>query len=241
MREFTCRVTALTKRFGAVVAVNDVSFTLSHGEIFCLVGPNGAGKTTTIKCILGIIRPDKGQIELLGEKMPHRRKKILRQLGYLPQTRALYSTLTVRENLWFFGKIKDMDGKILKKRIDEILERLKLTEHADKLIMHCSGGTQQRTALGAAVIHEPEFLVLDEPTVGLDPVLRTEFWKYFRDLVREKNITVLLTTHYLQESEYADRVSIMRNGTLIVIDSPSALKKRYSSVTMEEVFLNAIK
>ncbi len=235
-----CSVKSVKKSFGRTVAVNDVTLSIHHGEIFALVGPNGAGKTTLIKLILGMLKPDHGKILVLDASIPKERGKILQKLGYLPQERALYESLTVRENLWFFGKIKGMEKRYLKERMQELIEQLELTDHENKLVMHCSGGIQQRTALAAAVIHEPNFLILDEPTVGLDPLLRVEFWEYFHDLQKKKEVTVLLTTHYLQEAEEADRVCLMQDGKILVIDTPQGLKKSHVEDNMEQAFIKAL-
>ncbi len=239
--EMACMIESVTKSYGKLVAVDNVTLSITRGEIFALVGPNGAGKTTLIKLMLGILKADSGRITVLGAHIPKQRKKILKDVGYLPQDRALYDLLTVTENLWFFGKIKGLESKHLKKRIHELVEQMDLHDHQKKLIMHCSGGLQQRVALAAAVIHEPRFLVLDEPTVGLDPVLREDFWEYFRKLRKEKGVTVLLTTHYLQEAEVADRVCLMLNGKVLNINTPEQLKKQHDASSLEEAFLKAIK
>ncbi len=231
----------VTKSYGKLMAVENVSLSVHEGEIFGLVGPNGAGKTTLIKLLLGILKPDRGRISVLDTPIPSRRNQILQDVGYLPQSRALYDLLTVKENLWFFGRIKGMHSKVLKKRVQVLLEQMDLMAHQEKLIMHCSGGLQQRVALAAAVIHEPKVLILDEPTVGLDPLLRSEFWEYFDELRTEKAVTILLTTHYLQEAEIADRVCLMQDGKVINIDTPVNLKKRYHADNLERAFLNAIK
>ncbi len=162
-------------------------------------------------------------------------------MGYLPQNRALYDLLTAKENIEFFAKAKGVPNDIARKNTILLIEKLSLSEHQNKLSMNLSGGTQQRTALAAAMVNDPEIAFLDEPTVGLDPVLRREFWQYFRTLAKEFGTTILVTTHYLNEAEWADRVGVMRGGKIMAIDTPQNLLKKTSQINMENMFFELIK
>lgn len=235
------KLTDLIKDFGELRAVNELNLEIPEGEIFSLVGPNGAGKTTAIKMILGIIPPTTGEIQVLGWKIPKERKKIKRDIGYLAQKRALYETLTTRENIEFFAAIKGMKKEDIKEKTDELIEVLDLFEYEKIRAINLSGGTQQRVALACACVNSPRLLLLDEATVGLDPVLRKDVWNYLRDFNKKVKGAIIITTHFLDEAEYADRVGFMRKANLIALDSPNALKNETSSKTMEEVFLKLVR
>jgi len=241
MSNSAVKLTDLIKDFGELRAVNELNLEIPEGEIFSLVGPNGAGKTTAIKMILGIIPPTEGEIEVLGWKIPKERQKIKRDIGYLAQQRALYETLTTRENIEFFAAIKGMKKEDIKEKTDELIEVLDLFEYEKVRAINLSGGTQQRVALACACVNSPRLLLLDEATVGLDPVLRKDVWNYLRDFNKKVKGAIIITTHFLDEAEYADRVGFMRKANLIALDSPTALKKETSSNTMEEVFLKLVK
>jgi len=241
MSNSAVKLTDLIKNFGELRAVNELNLEIPEGEIFSLVGPNGAGKTTAIKMILGIIPPTEGEIEVLGWKIPKERQKIKRDIGYLAQQRALYETLTTRENIEFFAAIKGMKKENIKEKTDELIEVLDLFEYEKVRAINLSGGTQQRVALACACVNSPRLLLLDEATVGLDPVLRKDVWNYLRDFNKKIKGAIIITTHFLDEAEYADRVGIMRKANLIALDSPTALKNETSSNTMEEVFLKLVK
>ncbi|MFX1507531.1 MAG: ABC transporter ATP-binding protein [Promethearchaeota archaeon] len=230
-----------TKTFGDIKAVDNLNLEVKRGEIFCLVGPNAAGKTTTIRLLLGILKADTGNIKVKGFTIPDEKKKLRKIMGYLPQQRALYDLLTTRENIEFFAKAKGIPNMKAKNNTALMIEKLSLTEHQNKLAMYLSGGTQQRTALATSMVNEPEIAFLDEPTVGLDPVLRREFWDYFRELTQERNTTILVTTHYLNEAEWADRVGVMRNGKMMAIDTPQNLLKQTGQQNMENMFFELIK
>ena len=230
-----------TKTFGDITAVDNLSLEIEKGEIFCLVGPNAAGKTTTIRLLLGILKADTGNIKVKGFTIPDEKKKLRRVMGYLPQQRALYDLLTTLENIEFFAKAKGIPNTKARDNTALMIEKLSLTEHQNKLAMYLSGGTQQRTALATAMVNEPEIAFLDEPTVGLDPVLRREFWEYFRELTQERNTTILVTTHYLNEAEWADRVGVMRDGKIMAIDTPQNLLQQTGQKNMENMFFELIK
>ncbi len=241
MTNSAVNIMELTKDFGKLRAVDNLDLAITEGEIFALVGPNGAGKTTTIKMILGIIHPTSGKVQVLGWDIPKERKKIKRDIGYLAQKRALYETLTARENIEFFAAIKGMRKEEIKEKTDELIDVLNLVEYEKVRAHNLSGGTQQRVALACACVNSPRLLILDEATVGLDPVLRKDVWDYLRKFNKEVKGAIIITTHFLDEADYADRVGFMRNAKLIALDAPDILKKNTSSVTMEEVFIKLAK
>jgi ABC-2 type transport system ATP-binding protein len=234
-------LTNLTKDFGELRAVDTLNLEIAEGEIFALVGPNGAGKTTAIKMILGILPPTMGEIQVLGWSIPKERKMIKRDIGYLAQQRALYESLTTRENIEFFAGIKGMSREDIREKTDELIQVLDLVEFEKVRASKLSGGTQQRVALASACVNNPRVLLLDEATVGLDPVLRKDVWDYLRDFNKKVKGAIIITTHFLDEADYADRVGFMRRAKMIALDTPAALKKQTSSVTMEEVFLKLVK
>ncbi|MHA1555643.1 MAG: ABC transporter ATP-binding protein [Candidatus Heimdallarchaeota archaeon] len=235
------KMTELTKDYGKLRAVNSLNLEIPEGEIFALVGPNGAGKTTAIKMILGILPPTEGSIEVLGWDIPKQQKKIKESIGYLAQQRALYENLTSKENIEFFASIKKLQKSEIQEKTRELLEVLDLLEYENIRAKNLSGGTQQRVALACACVSSPKLLILDEATVGLDPILRKDVWDYLRKFNKQVKGAIIITTHFLDEAEYADRVGFMRKANLIALDSPSALKEQTSSRTMEEVFLKLVK
>ncbi len=237
----TVKMTDLTKDYGKLRAVNSLNLEIPEGEIFALVGPNGAGKTTAIKMILGILTPTEGSIEVLGWDIPKQQKKIKQSIGYLAQQRALYENLTAKENIEFFASIKKVPKSEIKEKTEELLEVLDLFEYENIRAKNLSGGTQQRVALACACVNSPKLLILDEATVGLDPILRKDVWDYLRKFNKQVKGAIIITTHFLDEAEYADRVGFMRRADLIALDSPSSLKEQTSSTTMEEVFLKLVK
>lgn len=241
--QFDIDISQVSKRFGEVTAVNNLGLQVHKGEIFCLVGPNAAGKTTVIRLLLGILRAEKGSGDILvkGYHIPREKKKLRRIMGYLPQQRALYDLLTAKENIKFFAQAKGVPDDLAEDNTSLMIEKLSLNDHQDKLALYLSGGTQQRTALAQAMVNKPEIAFLDEPTVGLDPVLRREFWQYFREIAKEQRATILVTTHYLNEAEWADRVGVMRNGSLLAVDTPENLLKRTGQHNMENMFFELIK
>ncbi|MGC9780213.1 MAG: ABC transporter ATP-binding protein [Candidatus Heimdallarchaeota archaeon] len=241
MTECAVKLTDLTKDYKELRAVDSMNLEIPEGEIFALVGPNGAGKTTAIKMILGITPPTSGEIQVLGWNIPKERKKIKRDIGYLAQQRALYKSLTTRENIEFFAAIKGMTKEDIHEKTDELIEVLNLSEYEKVRAINLSGGTQQRVALASACVNSPRLLLLDEATVGLDPVLRKDVWDYLRKFNKKVKGAIIITTHFLDEAEYADRVGFMRTANIIALDTPDALKKQTSSVTMEEVFLKLAK
>jgi ABC-2 type transport system ATP-binding protein len=224
----------LTKTFGKFTAVDTLDLTIYKGEIYGLLGPNGSGKTTTIKILCDLLRPNAGTIKILGKPLPC--KSIMNQIGYMPQDAAIYLDNTVHENLFFFGGIYGMTKENLEKKEQEMLEFVNLKDWRDSLVSTLSGGMKHRLSLACALIHEPNLVFLDEPTVGVDPELRATFWGYFESLVK-KGITVIITTHYMDEADHCSRVGLLRQGRLIADGRPRDLKKSMGVNSLEEVFL----
>ncbi len=214
----------VTKRFEDVVAVDNVSFEVEEGELFGLLGPNGAGKTTTIRMICGLLEPTSGTIRIFGFLQPRDRIKVSRFIGYMPQRFSLYEDLTVYENMLFYASLYRVPYSVRRKRIEELLDRFLLAEFKDKLAGHLSGGTKRRLALATALVHNPPLVILDEPTSGVDPHLRYLFWKFFEEL-RDEGTTLLITTHYMDEAEFCERLAVMRLGKIIAMGTPREIKK----------------
>ncbi|MCS7098529.1 MAG: ABC transporter ATP-binding protein [Candidatus Methanomethyliaceae archaeon] len=222
--EYAIEVHGLTKKFGNFKAVDNLNLKVKRGEIFGLLGPNGAGKTTTIRMICGLMNQTEGSIKVYGYKIPEERKEAIKIIGYMAQRFSLYEDLTVYENMEFFGRLYGINGINLRERIIELLNFLELNEFKDRLAGKLSGGMRQRLALGVALLHKPKLLILDEPTAGVDPPIRRAFWGYLRGLNKE-DVTILITTHYMDEAENCDRIGLMNRGRLIAIGSPRELKR----------------
>ena len=221
------RVAQLWKTFGAMTAVDSLTFEVRPQETFGLLGPNGAGKTTTIHMIVGLLKPDAGQVYINGLADPTRPQS-RRTIGIAPQILSLYDSLTVRENLMFFGRLYGMHGRRLRGRVKAVLERYALTERSRSLVKTLSGGMQRRLQLACALLHEPQVLLLDEPTVGIDPQARHHILEDIADLKRQGR-TILLTTHYMEEAQrLCDRIAIMDHGRILVIDSVDGLIQRHA-------------
>ena len=210
----------LVKVFGKTRALDDISMEVNAGETFGLIGPNGSGKTTLIRTLLGIAAPTSGEALLLGQRMPNR--AVSRQVGYMSQASVLYSDLSVQENLAFFGALYGLRGKRLSQRIGETLELVDLADRRSVAVGVLSGGMRQRISLAAALIHQPRVLFLDEPTVGIDPELRLEFWDYFARL-NQQGVTIMVSTHTLDEATRCHRLALLRFGKLIALDTPAAM------------------
>ncbi|MCQ5377561.1 MAG: ABC transporter ATP-binding protein, partial [Candidatus Methanomethylicia archaeon] len=189
-----------------------------------LLGPNGAGKTTLIRILCGLMAPTSGEVLVWGHRMPWERDALIRITGYMAQKFSLYEDLSVKENLEFYGRLYGMPFKALKERVSELLSFLSLEEFSDRLAGRLSGGMKQRLALGVALIHRPKFLILDEPTAGVDPPIRRAFWDYLRGLNKE-SVTILITTHYMDEAENCDRIALMNRGKIIAEGTPRELKR----------------
>lgn len=224
----------LSKSFGEQKVLDKIDFNLESGEIVGLIGPSGSGKSTLIKTMLGMEKADEGEALVLNYKMPKR--EILSNIGYMAQSDALYEMLTGYENLEFFGKMKGVSAKELKKEIEYIAEVVDLTDDLKKLVSNYSGGMKRRLSLAIALIGSPELLILDEPTVGIDPSLRKNIWKeLFKQ--RDNGVGILVTTHVMDEAELTDKVGLLLNGDIIDFDTPQQLKVKNNVKTIEEVFL----
>jgi ABC-2 type transport system ATP-binding protein len=224
MHEHPIEVRELTKAFGDFVAVDHVSFRVNKGEVYGWLGPNGAGKTTTIRMLLGLLKPTAGEARVLGFNPATEAKVMQAHVGYMSQHFTLYNDLTARENVRFYGLAYGLSRRKLAVQQTEILEMAGLTGRADTLTANLSGGWKQRLALGCAIVHEPQVLFLDEPTAGVDPVSRREFWELIYEMAH-RGVTVLVTTHYMDEAELCQRVGFLNRGRLIALDTPAELKK----------------
>jgi ABC-2 type transport system ATP-binding protein len=214
----------LTKRFDHFTAVDQVRFTVGRGEIFGFLGPNGAGKTTTIRMLLGLLAPTSGQATVLGFDIVHQTAEIRQRIGYMSQRFSLYNDLTVAENLDFFGGIYGVKGQRFQERKQYVLTMAGLQGREGELAKNLSGGWRQRLALGCAILHEPEMLFLDEPTAGVDPISRREFWELLYAL-SEQGRTIFVTTHYMDEAEHCHRLAFIQRGKLAALGSPEAIKQ----------------
>ena len=219
-------VKKLTKRFKNLTAVNEVSFNVNEGEIFGFLGPNGAGKTTTIDMLCTLLSPTSGEAVLNGYDVTKNRNKVRQCIGLVFQDPSLDDWLTAKENLEFHAMVYNIERKIAKKRIDEVLEIVELKDRKNDLVLNFSGGMKRRLEIARGLIHYPKVLFLDEPTLGLDPQTRNRVWEYIRDLKEKENITIFLTTHYMDEAENCDRIAIIDVGKIIAMDTPINLKKR---------------
>lgn len=232
MTEPVISVENLTRRFGDFVAVDHVHFDVHEGEVVGYLGPNGSGKTTTIRMLLGLLEPSDGKATVLGFDAFKQSEEVRARAGYMSQKFAIYDDLTVLENLTFYGGVYGIRDKA---RLPRTLELVGLKGHESKLTRSLSAGWRQRLALGIALVHEPKLLFLDEPTSGVDPTARRAFWDLIYELA-ESGVTILVTTHYMDEAEYCERVGIMRDGKLLAMDTPSNLKKNIIPGDVWEVF-----
>jgi ABC-2 type transport system ATP-binding protein len=221
----------LRKHFGLIHAVDGVNLSVRRGEIYGLLGPNGSGKTTLIRLLLGLLRPTSGSIRLLGEEMPE--KAILGQVGYMTQASALYEELTVRENVAFFA---EMCGRKDPAWMDEVIGLVELQDRSGSPVRTLSGGLRQRTSLACTLAHRPRLLLLDEPTVGVDPQLRAAFWSYFRRLA-DSGVTLIVSSHVMDEAERCDRLGFMRQGKLLAEGTAAEIRRQKGAATLEEAFL----
>ncbi len=226
----------LTKKFGNFTAINNLNFEVFKGEIFGFLGANGAGKTTAIRILSGLSVPTSGDALVAGFSASHQPEKIKKVIGYMCQKFSLYEDLTVKENIMLYGGIYGMSKKLIKERTQDLLEKLNFGTFSDKLIASLPLGLKQKLAFSVAVLHEPEIVFLDEPTGGVDPVTRRQFWEMIYETA-SRGITVFVTTHYMDEAEYCDRVSIMSEGRIVALDTPANLKKQYNAESVEEVFV----
>ena len=230
------KVRELTKKFGDFIAVDKISFEVHKGEIFGFLGANGAGKTTAMRMLSGLSIPTSGEATVSGFDVYRQQNKIKANIGYMSQKFSLYEDLTVRENIWFYGGIYGLSRKELKMKIDTLLQQLDIADEAHTLVKNLPLGWKQKLAFSIAIIHRPGIVFLDEPTGGVDPITRRQFWEMIYNTA-QSGITVFVTTHYMDEAEYCDRVSIMVDGRIEALNSPKVLKEQYQSRTMDDVFL----
>jgi ABC-2 type transport system ATP-binding protein len=235
-KEIVIKTDKLTKKFGDFIAANEITFEVLKGEIFGFLGANGAGKTTAMKMLIGISKPSSGNAMIAGFDVYKETEKIKKSIGYMSQKFSLYEDLTINENIQLFGGIYGLSDDEIEKRRSELIAKLNLQNEADKLVASLPLGWKQKLAFSIAIFHTPKIVFLDEPTGGVDPITRRQFW----DMIYEAShngITVFVTTHYMDEAEYCDRVSIMVDGVIKALDSPTGLKKQFNAHSMDEVFI----
>jgi ABC-2 type transport system ATP-binding protein len=225
----------ITKIFGDFTAVDHISFEVKKGEIFGFLGANGAGKTTAMRMFCGLSIPSSGNATVAGFDVYKNTEDIKKNIGYMSQKFSLYENLTILENLEFFGGIYGLNNRQIKEKSEELVTKLGLEKEKNKLVSELPLGWKQKLAFSVAIFHEPEIVFLDEPTGGVDPVTRRQFWDLIYE-ASENGITIFVTTHYMDEAEYCNRVSIMVDGKIEALDSPSNLKKQFEAKNMDEVF-----
>jgi ABC-2 type transport system ATP-binding protein len=221
---------------GTIKAVDNLNLKIGRGEIYALIGANGSGKTTTISMLTGSLFPTSGEIKVLGQQIPKKRRIVSTRIGVAPQEYALYNDLTVEQNIWFFAKLYNMKHDVFQKRLEELLPILRLNERKKTTISNLSGGMKRRVSIACALVHQPEIVFFDEATVGIDPVLRAFFWDYFRSLSKT-GLTIVLTSHVMDEAERATRIGLMRTGKLVEEGTPQEIKQRNSVSSIEQVFI----
>lgn len=230
------QVEGLTKMFGDFTAVDAITFDVKKGEIFGFLGANGAGKTTAMKMLIGISIPTSGAANVAGFDVFTQAEDIKKNIGYMSQKFALYDDLTVKENITFFGGIYGLSRKVIKEKSDVLITELGLEKVANQLVGSLPLGWKQKLSFSVALIHDPKIVFLDEPTGGVDPITRRQFWEMIYKAA-DNGTTVFVTTHYMDEAEYCDRVSIMVNGKIEALDTPKKLKEQFNADTMNDVFL----
>lgn len=226
----------LVKKFGSFVANDHLTFEVKKGEIFGFLGANGAGKTTAIKILSGLSYPTSGLVHVAGFDVYKEREQVKKNIGYMSQKFSLYEDLTVSENIRFYGGIYGLSKKYIKQKTESLLDQLKLRDNQNSLISSLPLGWKQKIAFSVAIFHDPKVVFLDEPTGGVDPITRRDFWEMIYE-ASNAGITIFVTTHYMDEAEYCDRVSIMDKGKIEGLDTPKALKKQFNAHNMDEVFL----
>lgn len=235
MKNVVIKTDKLTKKFGDFIATDAITFEVFEGEIFGFLGANGAGKTTAMRMLCGLSTPTSGEATIAGFDIYKEAEKIKANIGYMSQKFSLYEDLTVIENIRFFGGVYGLSDKEIKEKSDHLIDLLGLKDESKKLVGSLPLGWKQKLAFSVAIIHEPKIVFLDEPTGGVDPVTRRQFW----DLIYEasnRGITIFVTTHYMDEAEYCNRISMMVDGEMKALDTPTNLKKTYNAASMDEVF-----
>jgi len=221
----------LNKSFGSVEAVKDLDLVVREGEFYGLLGPNGSGKTTLMRLLVGLTKADSGEARVLGQKVPDTR--LLAHIGYMTQAEALYVDLTAKENVSFFASLCGVHSKAA---VDQALALVELSDRADDIVAKLSGGLRRRVSLACALVHRPRLVILDEPTVGVDPQFRASFWEHFRSMA-DQGVTLLISSHVLDEAERCDRLGLMRGGQLLAEGTPVELRSRSGTDDLERAFL----
>ncbi len=230
----------LTRRFGSFTAVDSISFEVQTGEVFGFLGANGAGKTTAIKMLIGLLAPTSGEASVAGFDVATHADDVRRHIGYMSQRFSLYGDLTVRENITLYGGIYGLSDDAIRDRGDTLIGELRLDDSRDARVESLPLGWKQKLAFSVAMLHEPAVLFLDEPTSGVDPITRRQFWEMIY-AVAERGTTVFVTTHYLDEAEYCDRISIMVDGRIAAMGTPAAVKQRFGAATLDDVFVHLVR
>lgn len=233
--EYIIDCSDLTMKFGSITALDGIDLRIRYGENFGMLGPNGTGKTTLIRILCGLLKPTSGLAVVMGRKMPDRVNNP--SIGYMTQMDALYNDLTVRENIKFFASIYGLKGKEREERIDEVLDVVRLTERQHSIVGTLSGGMKKRASMACVLVHRPRLLFLDEPTVGVDPGLRSQFWDYFRELNKE-GVTLIVSTHIMDEAERCSRLAFIREGKKLIEGSPAEVKRAAGCNSLEEAFMH---
>jgi len=236
MEDHIIKVDHLTKKFGSFTANDDLTFYVKKGEVFGFLGANGAGKTTAIRILCGLLLPTSGKIEVAGFDVSRQSNKVKRNIGYMSQKFSLYEDMTIKENFRFYGGIYGMKAKDIKEKTNLYLKKLGLEKEKNSVISALPLGWKQKLAFSVAIMHDPKIIFLDEPTGGVDPITRRQFWEMIYEAA-ESGITVFVTTHYMDEAEYCQRVSIMVDGRIEALDTPEKLKKKFNAGSMEDVFI----
>jgi ABC-2 type transport system ATP-binding protein len=234
--ERSIEVDGLTRRFGAFTAVDSISFDVAQGEVFGFLGANGAGKTTAIRMLIGLLAPTAGSARVAGYDVATQAEMVKRNIGYMSQRFSLYEDLTVRENITLYGGIYGLSDAAIGKRTAELVDRLDLREDVDARVKSIPLGWKQKLAFSVAVLHDPKVVFLDEPTGGVDPITRRQFWELIY-ATAAAGTTVFVTTHYMDEAEYCDRISIMVDGRIVALGTPSELKAQYEAHSIDDVFV----
>jgi len=234
--EKVIEVRNLVKKFGSFIANDRLSFDVYRGEIFGFLGANGAGKTTALRILSGLSKPSSGDVSVAGYDIYRHAEKVKKHIGYMCQKFSLYEDLTVTENIMLYGGIYGLSKKLIETKTTGLLESLNFSAYRKRIIGELPLGMRQKLAFSVAILHDPDIVFLDEPTGGVDPITRRQFWEMIYKASSD-GITVFVTTHYMDEAEYCDRVSIMSEGRIVAIDSPAGLKEKYSSASVQDVFV----
>ncbi len=232
-------VSKLSRHFGKFIAVDEISFEVNRGEIFGFLGANGAGKTTAIKMLCGLLKPTSGEATVAGFSINSETAKIKKNIGYMSQKFSLYDDLTVKENIEFYGGIYGLSREKISGKTDQLISELNLDKMKNSLTKSLPLGWKQRLALSTSLLHDPSIIFLDEPTGGVDPISRRNFWRIIYEIAGSGK-TVFVTTHYMDEAEYCNRISIMHKGKIIELGTPTGLKQKYNKTTMQDIFIHIV-